>query len=324
MKTDSDSNDINFQYCSKSHHKKYLDRSQPTSHVICMFVSWVKLRVSIARRIYRPLTNQDYGCIDEEWFANNLQQAPQTVGCIFLSHEVYMENLEGSERVMVISPHPDDVDFGCSGTIAKWSRAGMDITYVICTSGDKGMDLPMEPESIAAIREKEQVAAAEIVGVQKVVFLRLKDGELENNREFREMLVRVLRQYRPNVVVSMDPANLSFENVYVNHTDHRAAGLAVFDAVYPAARNRNFFPKLLEEGLSPHAVDKIFFFGTAEPNTWIDIGETIEAKIEALGAHQSQVGEFEDLSAWVRERFGQLGKEKGLAYAEAFRQLIIP
>ncbi len=183
---------------------------------------------------------------------------------------------------------------------------------------DKGADLPMAPESIAAIREKEQVAAAEIVGVRKVTFLRLKDGELENNREFRKMLVRVLRQYRPDVVLSMDPANLRFENVYVGHADHRAAALAVFDAIYPAARNRNFFPELLEEELMPHAVKRIYFFGTADPNTWIDISETIETKIEALRA------EFEDLSAWVRERFGQLGKEKGFAYAEAFRQLVIP
>ena len=109
-----------------------------------------------------------------------------------------MENMDGSERVMVISPHPDDVDFGCSGTIAGWSRMGMNITYVICTSGDKGTDFPVEPEAIAGIREKEQLAAAEIVGVRKVVFLRLKDGELENNREFRKTLVRALRQYRPD------------------------------------------------------------------------------------------------------------------------------
>jgi LmbE family N-acetylglucosaminyl deacetylase len=235
-----------------------------------------------------------------------------------------MENLNGTERIMVISPHPDDVDFGCSGTIAKWRRKGVDITYVICTSGDKGADLPMTPESIAAIREKEQVVAAEIVGVRKVRFLRLKDGELENNQEFRKLLVRVLRQYRPNVVFSMDPANHCFENVYVGHADHRAAALAVFDAIYPAARNRNFFPELLEAGLMPHAVNQIYFFGTANPNSWIDISETIETKIEALQAHKSQVGEFEDLSAWVRERFGQLGKEKGFAYAEAFRKLVIP
>jgi len=233
-----------------------------------------------------------------------------------------MENLNGTERVMVISPHPDDVDFGCSGTIARWSREGRDITYVICTSGDKGADLPMSPESIAAIREKEQLAAAEIVGVRKVVFLRLKDGELENNREFRKTLVRVLRQYRPDVVLSMDPANVSFENVYVSHADHRAAALAAFDAIYPAARNRNFFPELLEEGLMPHAVNNIYFFGTADPNTWIDISETIETKIEALRAHKSQMEGFDDLGAWVKERFGHFGKQKGFAYAETFRHLV--
>ena len=234
-----------------------------------------------------------------------------------------MDYLDGSERVMVISPHPDDVDFGCSGTLAAWSRLGMDITYVICTSGDKGTDLPRAPESMAGLREKEQLAAAEIVGVRKVVFLRLKDGELENNQEFRRKLVRVLRQYRPDIVLAMDPANVRFENAYVSHADHRAAALASFDAIYPAARNRNFFPELLEEGLLPHAVNRIYFFGTAEPNTWIDISETIEIKIEALRAHKSQVETFEDLGGWVRDRFGQYGKEKGVAYAEVFRHLAI-
>ena len=200
---------------------------------------------------------------------------------------------------------------------------GADITYVICTSGDKGTDSPMETESIIEIREREQLAAADIVGVKKVVFLRLRDGELENTREFRKILVRVLRQHRPDVVLSMDPANVSFENVYVSHSDHRAAALAAFDAIYPAARNRNFFPELLEEGLLPHAVNRIYFFGTADPNTWIDISETIETKIAALRAHKSQVEAFDDLEAWVRERFGQFGKEKGFAYAEIFRHLVI-
>lgn len=233
-----------------------------------------------------------------------------------------MDVIDGSERVMVISPHPDDVDFGCSGTIARWSRMGADITYVICTSGDKGTDSPMETESIIEIREREQLAAAEIVGVKKVVFLRLRDGELENTPEFRKILVRVLRQHRPDVVLSMDPANVSFENVYVSHSDHRATALAAFDAIYPAARNRNFFPELLEEGLLPHTVNRIYFFGTADPNTWIDISETIETKIEALRAHKSQVAEFEDIGAWVKERFGQFGNAKGVAYAEIFRHLI--
>ena len=234
-----------------------------------------------------------------------------------------MEILDGTERVMVISPHPDDVDFGCSGTIARWSRLGVDITYVICTSGDKGSDNPVDSDALAELREQEQLAAAKVVGVSKVVFLRLKDGELENNREFRRILVRALREHRPDIVLSMDPANNRFENAYVSHSDHRAAALAVFDAIYPAARNRNFFPELLEEGLLPHAVNRMYFFGTAEPNTWIDITETIETKIAALRAHKSQVEEFEDLDAWVRERFGQLGKKKGLAYAEIFRYLTI-
>jgi LmbE family N-acetylglucosaminyl deacetylase len=234
-----------------------------------------------------------------------------------------MEILDGTERVMVISPHPDDVDFGCSGTIARWSRLGVDITYVICTSGDKGSDNPVDSDALAELREQEQLAAAKVVGVSKVVFLRLKDGELENNREFRRILVRALREHRPDIVLSMDPANNRFENAYVSHSDHRAAALAVFDAIYPAARNRNFFPELLEEGLLPHAVNRMYFFGTAEPNTWIDITETIETKIAALRAHKSQVEEFEDLDAWVRERFGQLGKKKGLAYAEIFRYLSI-
>ena len=224
---------------------------------------------------------------------------------------------------MVISPHPDDVDFGCSGTIARWRRLGVDVTYVICTSGDKGSDLATEPEEVANIREKEQLEAAHVVGVREVVFLGLKDGELENNLEFRRILVRVLRQYCPDVVMSMDPANVSFENVYVSHPDHRAAALAVFDAIYPAARNRNFFPELLEEGLLPHAVKRIYFFGTANPNTWIDISETIETKIEALKAHKSQMEGFEDLSAWVKDRFGQAGKAKGMAYAEIFRHLVV-
>ena len=234
-----------------------------------------------------------------------------------------MENMDGTERVMIISPHPDDVDFGCSGTLARCSRRGIDLTYVICTSGDKGTDIAIDPAQIAGIREREQLAAAEIVGARTVVFLRLKDGELENNKEFRKSLVRMLRQHRPDVVLAMDPANVSFENAYVSHSDHRAAALASFDAIYPAARNRNFFPELLAEGLQPHAVNEIYFFGTAAPNTWIDISETIETKIEALRAHKSQVEAFEDLAAWVRERFGQFGQQKGMAYAETFRHLVI-
>ncbi len=233
--------------------------------------------------------------------------------------------LRGSEKILVISPHPDDVDFGCSGTIAKWSHQGMDIAYIICTSGDKGTDDPdMKAEVLANIREEEQRRAAAIVGVSKVTFLRFKDGELRNDEAFREILVRMIRTYKPDVVLSMDPANTRFENPYVSHSDHRETALAVFDAIYPASGNRNFFPKLLDEGLMPHAVGRIFFFATPTPNTWIDITDAIEAKIEALRCHRSQMADFDNLETWVRERFGEVGREKEMAFAESFRQLEIP
>lgn len=231
----------------------------------------------------------------------------------------------GPEKVMVISPHPDDLDFGCSGTLAQWSREGKEIACVICTGGDKGTDDPqMRPEALIHIREKEQRAAAEVVGVREVLFLRLKDGELENTRELREILVRIIRKYRPNVVLSMDPANTRFENAYVSHSDHRAAALAVFDTLYPAAGNRNFFPEQLEEGLTPHAVSGVYFFGTERPNTWVDITDTIETKIAALRCHKSQLADFENLEDWVREYYGEVGRERGLTYAEAFRYLEMP
>lgn len=231
----------------------------------------------------------------------------------------------GPEKILVISPHPDDVDFGCSGTVARWSCKGKEVIYVICTSGEKGSDNPqMRPETLAAIREGEQRAAAGVVGVREVQFLRLPDGELENTRPFREILVRMIRRYRPAVVLSMDPANARFENPYVSHSDHRATALAVFDAVYPAAGNRNFFPGQLEEGLTPHRVEGIYFFGTDRPNTWMDITDTLEAKMDALRCHKSQMADFENLEAWVRERYSEVGKEKGMAYAEAFRHLEIP
>ena len=228
-------------------------------------------------------------------------------------------------RIMVISPHPDDIDFGCNGTIAKWTRQGREVVYVICTSGDKGTDNPeMKPETLASIREEEQRAAALTVGVKKVDFLRLKDGELENTPDFRRLLVKTIRHHRPAYVISMDPANNIFENPYVSHRDHRKTAVAVFDAIYPAARNQNFFPELLSMGLEPHSVLGIFFFATPHPNTWIDISETMESKIRALRCHTSQIGDFTDLDDWLRDRHAEIGKPQGFSYGEAFRYMEFP
>jgi len=227
-------------------------------------------------------------------------------------------------RVLVISAHPDDVDFGCGGTLALWAREGAEIIYTICTSGEKGTDDPsLTNLALARTREREQRGAARIIGAKELVFLRKPDGELQYSLEFRGELVGMIRKYRPAILFTHDPANLAFDNQYVNHADHRVVGELTFDAAYPAALNRNFFPGHLTEGLTPHAVSEIYFFATAQPNTWVDIEPTLKTKIKALRCHTSQVKKPKVMEELVRTWFGAWGREKGLAYAERFRRLQI-
>ena len=231
-------------------------------------------------------------------------------------------NNKKTTRVMVISAHPDDVDFGCGGTLALWAREGMEIVYTICTSGEKGTDDPsMTNLALARTREKEQRAAAKVIGAKDVIFLRKPDGELQYSLEFRGELVRVIRQFRPDILLTHDPANRAFDNQYIFHADHRVAGELAFDAAYPAALNRNFFPGHLAEGLTPHAISEIYFFATSQPNTWVDIGPTMDLKIKALRCHASQIKKPKVMEELVRTWFGAWGREKGLAYAERFRRL---
>lgn len=231
---------------------------------------------------------------------------------------------KNAARVLVISAHPDDVDFGCGGTLAKWAREGMEIVYTICTSGEKGTDDPSLPNhALALIREKEQRAAAKVIGAREVIFLRKPDGELQYSLEFRGELVRVIRQFRPNILFTHDPANRAFDNQYIFHSDHRVVGKLVFDAAYPAALNRNFYPAHLVEGLSPHGVSEMYFFATGQPDTWVDIGGTLDLKIKALRCHASQIKNPAVMEDLVRTWFGTWGREKGFAYAERFRRLQI-
>ena len=137
-------------------------------------------------------------------------------------------------------------------------------------------------------------------------------------------MVKVIRMHRPEVVLSIDPSNFLFDNPYVNHRDHRVTALAVFDAIYPAARNPNFFPEHLEEDLSTHSVDAILFFATNRPNIWIDITDTIESKIASLQCHKSQITDLESVGTWLRKRSSEVGKERNLAFAESFRYLEFP
>lgn len=228
------------------------------------------------------------------------------------------------KRVLVISAHPDDTEFGCGGTLAKWAREGAEVFYCICTSGEKGTDDPNLPcHALASIREREQRAAASVIGAREVVFLRKPDGDLQASLEFRGDLVRVIRQYRPRVLFTHDPANRSFDIQYIFHSDHRAVGETAFDAAYPAALNHNFYPAHLVEGLTPHAVSEIYFFASAQPDTWVDIESSLDAKLQALRCHASQIKNHKGMEEMIRTWFGAWGREKGLAYAEKFRRLQI-
>ena len=229
------------------------------------------------------------------------------------------------ECALVISAHPDDLDFGCCGTVAVWRKAGARVSYLICTNGDKGTNDPnLAPEELVKIREREQKAAAGVVGVEEVFFLGFEDGGLENTPALRRRLVEVIREVRPNVVFCQDPGNRSFENVFVSHRDHREAAEAAFDALYPASGSPRFFPELLSKGLEPHSANEFLFFGTHAPNHWVDITEVIDLKIEALGCHKSQKLEWMDVESFVRAHFSEMGKAAGYSYAEAFRRVPLP
>lgn len=231
------------------------------------------------------------------------------------------EAAEAPKRVAVIMAHPDDADFSCAGTCAKWAAEGNHITYVVITNGDKGSDdRNLSGEDLACIREAEQRAAAAILGVQECVFMRRPDGMLVPDLELRRELVRVIRTLKPDVIICQDPTSWFVAREYINHPDHRAAGQAVLEAVFPAARNHRYFPELLEEGLEPHRVDEIYVANPKEPDTWIDITPYMDLKIAALRAHVSQMGDWdpdEAVRGWNRED----GKhhDPPVEYAEDFR-----
>ncbi len=219
---------------------------------------------------------------------------------------------------MVLFAHPDDAEFMCGGTVALWAREGTDVHYVVITDGSAGSNEPgATREEIARVREREQRAAAEVLGVRSVTFLGFRDGELEVNLETRRAVTREVRRIRPDVVVAPDPSRLwSSNRRYVNHADHRAAGELALCAVMPDAPSRPQFPELLDEGLEPFEIPNLWL-GSEEPDTYVDITKTIEVKLEALTRHESQRGEAS--APWVRERARELGARGGVEYAEGFR-----
>ena len=225
---------------------------------------------------------------------------------------------------MVIAAHPDDADFGPAATAAAWIDAGSTGWLVCCTSGDAGGEDPeIDPTELAGIREAEQQAAAAVVGYAGVTFLHQPDGALDNDLALREQLVREIRVFRPDAVLATDPEVLFYRDGGVNHADHRAAGMAAVDAVYPAARNPMAFPWLAKEGLAAHIVSRLYLFWPNKPNVRVDVGSTIERKIGALREHASQIKHPERLEARIREWAAETGHPIGAKAAEAFRLVVI-
>jgi LmbE family N-acetylglucosaminyl deacetylase len=227
-------------------------------------------------------------------------------------------------RFMVIVAHPDDADFGPAATAASWIDQGSVGWLVCCTSGDAGAEDPdTDPLELAALREAEQRAAAAVVGYAGVTFLHMPDGALANDLILREHLVREIRTFRPDAVLATDPTNLFPRDAGVNHTDHRAAGYAAVDAVYPAARNPMAFPWLARDGLASHRVRRLYLFWTNEPTVRVDISKTVARKLDALRAHESQIKDFDRIEQWTREWSGDMGKEIGVEAAEGFHLVVI-
>lgn len=234
-----------------------------------------------------------------------------------MSSEIYIP-----KRAMVIMAHPDDPEFGVAGTVARWSQAGCEVTYVLCTSGDAGID-DLTREEAAKIREAEQQAAANVVGVKNLVFLREPDGLLENTLALRKKLVREIRRYKPEVVFTMDPTMLWISDTYINHPDHRAAAGAAIDAIFPASGQPNLFEALAEEGLTAHKVRKVYIITFRRGDYFINITDTIDLKIKSLSQHKSQIKDPEGTGQMIKQWAAEAAKGKEMAYAETFNVITL-
>jgi LmbE family N-acetylglucosaminyl deacetylase len=223
--------------------------------------------------------------------------------------------------VLAVYAHPDDADVGCGGTLARWAKGGTAVHLIVCTDGGKGTsETGVKPKKLAAERAAELEASSALIGVTSVDNLGFRDGELTDSEEFRRTLVARVRELRPDVVCGHDPTAIFFGQDYFNHRVHRILGLALLDAVAPAAALPHYFP----DAGSPHQVSTVLLSGTLEPDDWVDVTDTIETKAAAVECHRSQ---FAAQSGWageaVRQRAAEEGRRAGVAYAEGFRRLTL-
>lgn len=230
------------------------------------------------------------------------------------------------KSAMSIHAHPDDQEFTVAGTLARWAATGCEITSVILTSGDGGSNDPAHDASykptLAAIRETEQSAANQVLGIHRTIYLHLPDGELEPTVALRKELTKIIRTHRPEVVVTGDPQAVFYGNGYINHPDHRAAAQLATYAVFPSAGSRLVFADLLAQGFEPHNVKRLYLHGPEKPDTWVDITNTVELKIAALQKHASQLGEWNP-EKMIRDWAAEEGKPQGLNYAEAYKVMVL-
>ena len=232
------------------------------------------------------------------------------------------ENEEPFRRGMVIMAHPDDAEWTCSGTVAKWCAEGWDVVYVLCTDGSKGSSDPeMTSEQLIKIREREQRDAGKVLGLQDVVFLGYPDAYLVPTLELRKDIAREIRRYKPDVVITGSPARDVERGYYVSHPDHLAAGEAALSAIFPTARDRLTFPELLEEGLEPHKVREVWIAGGGDnADNYVDVEAYMDTAIKALKAHVSQVDQ-ENADEWIQQGRIRTGAKIGMAYAEGFKRI---
>ena len=222
-------------------------------------------------------------------------------------------------QILVVAAHPDDAEFGAAGTVARWIAEGKKVVYAVCTNGDKGTNDPnIRPEELAQLREKEQLAAAKVLGVAEVAFLRYPDQSLEDTPAFRKDIVRQIRKYRPDLIMTADPYRR-----YLWHRDHRITGQVTLDAVFPYARDYHAYPDLIEEGLEPHKVKELLLWGSEDIDYRSDITGTFDIKLAALRCHKSQVGkrlagELEDM---LRQRARDMARGESFELAEGFHRV---
>lgn len=228
----------------------------------------------------------------------------------------------GVERAMIIMAHPDDPDFACGGTVATLAAEGIEVTYMILTDGSKGNHNPdITREQLIDMRKREQRAAAEALGVKSVIFMGEEDGFLQPTPELRKRVVREIRRVRPELIICTSPDRYLVGEGYINHPDHRNAGLVALEAIFPATDNMMFFPDLMDEGYMPHKISQLYVHGHPEPNIEIDYTDKMETKLNALANHKSQLN-MEEMRPRFLERSGEKQEDGSVRYIERFRGMV--